>query len=565
MGETIGSTAAGDQNRLCWKKGTRYTVMSLLGRGTFGQVFKCRDEVEGKLVAIKVLKNKTAYFRQGLLEIGILMAVNTNCDPDGSKHTLRILDHFMFRSHLCVVNELLGPNLYEQMRAAAGRRRGVTVKAAKAYLRQLLEALVVVERSGIVHCDLKPENVLLDRRGGRCITLIDFGSSCLEDSILYTYIQSRHYRAPEVVLGLQYSCAIDMWSLGCIAAELFLGIPLFPGANEYNQLYKITSMLGAPPPEMVEQGTKGLKFFRLEPPGRRYVLKSQDEFEAAEEVTLEPDHPYVPYVSLEDLALSVPMRSGYSDADIEENPAHKSEEYRHAFLDFLRGVLQLDPRKRWTAAQALQHPFITDTLLSDVPFEPQPHYRDPLPVEATHKIHVSYSNPQAPAPEVYGDFLHAMKHENRVLNVTKSDATLVRLTPPLCPPTAVLVPDPVKYGAATSKTSPAPAPAQPPAPASPLANSFSPRYERNWSPSTSTLRTSPHQRTTQEIVSTSQVQARQKKPKVAVNAPPPLISTSSQGPAGSSSTTTATITTFTATSTTTITTATAASDKWSGI
>ena len=537
MGETIGSTVAGDQSRLCWKRGSRYTVMSLLGKGTFGQVFRCRDEVEGKLVAVKVLKNRSAYFRQGLLEIGILTAVNTNCDPDGSKHTLRLLDHFMFRSHLCVVNELLGPNLYEQMKVTGGHR-GVTVKAAKLYLRQLLEALAAVEKGRIVHCDLKPENVLVDRKGGNTITLIDFGSSCVEDNILYSYIQSRHYRAPEVILGLQYSCAIDMWSLGCLAAELFLGIPLFPGSSEYNQLYKITSMLGMPPPEMIEQGSKGHKFFRLEPPGRNYVLKSLEEYEAAEGVELEPDHPYVPYISLEDLALSVPMRSGYTESDIEANAAHKNAEYRRSFCDFLRGTLSLDPRKRWTAAQAMEHPFVRDVPLEE-DFVPPPHYRDPIPVEETHKIHVVYANPQAPVTDVYSDFLSAMKHESRVLNVTNNDITLVKLASPVCPSLSVQVPDPVKYGSATA---PKMSPKIPQIPSIPLSslvpsstssssfiNAVSPRYDsgssRNRSPNLG-MRASPH-RTTQEIVSTSQLSARPKKPKVLVNAPPSTLTQSS--------------------------------------
>jgi serine/threonine protein kinase len=76
------------------------------------------------------------------------------------------------------------------------------------------------------------------------IKIIDFGSACHETQTVYTYIQSRFYRSPEVLVGLPYSSAIDMWSLGCIAAELFLGLPLFPGSSEYNQLSRIVEMLG---------------------------------------------------------------------------------------------------------------------------------------------------------------------------------------------------------------------------------------------------------------------------------------------------------------------------------
>ena len=76
------------------------------------------------------------------------------------------------------------------------------------------------------------------------IKVIDFGSACHERQTVYTYIQSRFYRSPEVLLGLTYNSAIDMWSLGCIAVELFLGLPLFPGTSEYNQITRIVEMLG---------------------------------------------------------------------------------------------------------------------------------------------------------------------------------------------------------------------------------------------------------------------------------------------------------------------------------
>jgi dual specificity protein kinase YAK1 len=74
--------------------------------------------------------------------------------------------------------------------------------------------------------------------------VIDFGSACHERQTVYTYIQSRFYRSPEVLLGIPYTAAIDMWSLGCIAVELFLGLPLFPGTSEYNQITRIVEMLG---------------------------------------------------------------------------------------------------------------------------------------------------------------------------------------------------------------------------------------------------------------------------------------------------------------------------------
>ena len=79
---------------------------------------------------------------------------------------------------------------------------------------------------------MKPEKILLKAPNKSGIKVIDFGSSCFEAERIYTYIQSRFYRAPEIILGIPYTPAIDMWSFGCVLAELYTGFPLFPGENE---------------------------------------------------------------------------------------------------------------------------------------------------------------------------------------------------------------------------------------------------------------------------------------------------------------------------------------------
>jgi dual specificity protein kinase YAK1 len=185
-----------------WLKASKYTVVDILGQGTFGQVVKCRSEEDGTLVAIKVLKNKSAYFKQGLYEIGILALLNTFVDPDNTKHTLRMTDHFLFHNHLCIVNELLSINIFELIKQ--NNFRGITLRLVQRFVAQLLDALIGLEEYEIIHCDLKPENILLESLNTSKIRLIDFGSACMEHAPQYSYIQSRHYRAPEVLLGLQY-------------------------------------------------------------------------------------------------------------------------------------------------------------------------------------------------------------------------------------------------------------------------------------------------------------------------------------------------------------------------
>ena len=352
--EVIGTGVEG-ANAHGKKAGTRYRVLCLLGQGAFGQVVKCFDEINKTFVAIKVLKNRPAYYRQAMLEIAVLETLNDHFDKDGSGHTLRLLDHFVFHNHVCIVNELLSINLYELMKQ--NNCKPLTVQLARSVLVQLCEALVVLYRNGIVHCDLKPENVLLVDMTKK-IKLIDFGSACFENSTLYSYIQSRHYRSPEVILGLPYNTAIDMWSYGCMAAELFVGIPVFPGNSEYNMLYKFINMLGMPPKELLDKGTKTTKFFRrkkaieMRNSNDVWVFKTKREFEEDNNVYTEPNREYFSYKTLEDIAMKVSFK-------VVSNEENRKTEYRYAFLDFLKKCLQWDPEKRMRPDQALHHPFLT--------------------------------------------------------------------------------------------------------------------------------------------------------------------------------------------------------------
>ena len=129
---------------------------------------------------------------------------------------------------------------------------GLRLKLIRNYAIQILQSLKILREHSIVHCDLKPENIMLDDSHYPKIKLIDFGSSCFEKDQIYTYIQSRFYRAPEIMLGICYTSAIDMWSLGCVLAELFTGFPLFPGENEPEQMSLIMEVNGIPPVELIK-------------------------------------------------------------------------------------------------------------------------------------------------------------------------------------------------------------------------------------------------------------------------------------------------------------------------
>lgn len=236
----------------------RYEIIDLLGRGSFGQVLQCRDHKTGKTVAIKLIRNKKRFHHQALVEVRILENL-TKWDPDERYNVIKMTESFLFRNHLCIATELLSINLYELIKA--NNFAGFTTNLIRRFTSQVLQSLILMKNHRIVHCDLKPENILLCHPRKSGIKVIDFGSSCFENEKVYTYIQSRFYRSPEVILGMNYHTAIDIWSLGCIIAELYTGYPLFPGENEQEQLACIMEILGVPDRYLVEKSSRKKLFF----------------------------------------------------------------------------------------------------------------------------------------------------------------------------------------------------------------------------------------------------------------------------------------------------------------
>ena len=148
---------------------------------------------------------------------------------------------------MCLVFELLEQNLYEFLKS--NNFRPLELREIRPIAQQVLTALSKLKNLGLIHADLKPENIMLvcptDGIMRYRVKVIDFGSACHSSkAIQNTYLQSRYYRAPEILLGLPFNEAIDMWSLGCVIAELFLGWPLYPGSSEYDQ---VSQCLFTPP------------------------------------------------------------------------------------------------------------------------------------------------------------------------------------------------------------------------------------------------------------------------------------------------------------------------------
>ncbi|KRX05324.1 Protein kinase-like domain [Pseudocohnilembus persalinus] len=171
---------------------------------------------------------------------------------------VKLLEFFTFKKHIVLVFELLSQSLLDII--GLTKYQGLALNVISQYSKQMLEGLQLIEKEKIIHCDLKPDNILQDHRTND-IKLIDFGSSCYESERIYTYIQSRFYRAPEVILQMQYTSAIDMWSFALIIIELYFGLPIFPGDCEYDQLRRIIEFLNLPDQEFIEQSSFKDKFF----------------------------------------------------------------------------------------------------------------------------------------------------------------------------------------------------------------------------------------------------------------------------------------------------------------
>ncbi|OMJ93562.1 hypothetical protein SteCoe_3395 [Stentor coeruleus] len=342
--------------------GEHYIVLDTLGEGTFGQVVKCKS-TKGLIYAAKVIKNKPVYYMQGLIEVKILSKLNKELDPNDTNHIVRMVDYFVFRNHLIIIFELLSLNIYELIKKNG--MRGFSLSLIRSFTKQMLEALCIMEKGNIIHCDMKPENVLLASDRG-IIKVIDFGSACFEDATIYTYIQSRYYRSPEVLIGLPYGSEIDSWSLACICAELYIGIPLFPGSNEHEQLFRIIQWIESPPQSMIIDGKFRDKFFAFD--GERYRLKTFDEYSRSQNVPISPYRAYLDITNIDDLV------------NLDRKIPREDPEERKCFIDLLKGLLKMSPADRWTASQAINHPFVQGQPLTS-PFIPEP------------KIHKSRSAP----------------------------------------------------------------------------------------------------------------------------------------------------------------------------
>ena len=301
----------------------RYELLNSLGYGSFGDVMHARDHKTKQDVAIKILvngkKRPTSFAEQEIKILSHLTGRRTG--SAGLSNVVTMLDHFMFRNHLCIVFEKMNHGDLEQL---LERDNCVSETQLRQLTTSMLQCVQEVHSKGVIHCDIKPENFLLTSADATAVKIIDFGLSSLASDHKRSYgFGSLFYNAPEVNLDAGYGIQIDMWSVGCIVAELCTGEPLFGGESEAEHIALLPPTLGMPPADLLSECRRSSLFF------------CHDEKTGWAPIDASHMKPGSRPLST--------LLAGMASATL---------------LDFIERCLHWDPAMRMTATQALQHAFI---------------------------------------------------------------------------------------------------------------------------------------------------------------------------------------------------------------
>ncbi|XP_008580609.1 PREDICTED: homeodomain-interacting protein kinase 4 [Galeopterus variegatus] len=338
-----------------------YDIIEVLGKGTFGEVAKGWRRSTGEMVAIKILKNDAYRNRIIKNELKLLRCMR-GLDPEEA-HVIRFLEFFHDALKFYLVFELLEQNLFEFQKE--NNFAPLPARHIRTVTLQVLRALARLKELAIIHADLKPENIMLVDQT-RCpfrVKVIDFGSASIFSEVRYVkepYIQSRFYRAPEILLGLPFCEKVDVWSLGCVMAELHLGWPLYPGNNEYDQVRYICETQGLPKPHLLHAARKAHHFFKrnLHPDATNpWQLKSSADYLAETKVCPLERRKYM-LKSLDQIETvnggGAASRLSYSDREVMAEHADLK-----SMVELIKRMLTWESHERISPSAALRHPFVS--------------------------------------------------------------------------------------------------------------------------------------------------------------------------------------------------------------
>ncbi|KAG5871676.1 hypothetical protein JTB14_007359 [Gonioctena quinquepunctata] len=323
---------------------TRYLVYGYTGQGVFSNVIRARDQARGSQdVAVKIIRNNEIMHKTGLKELEILKKLN-DADPEDKLHCLRLIRHFFHKQHLCMVFEPLAMNLREVLKKY-GKDVGLHIKAVRSYTQQLLLALKLLKKTGIFHADIKPDNILVNE-SKHLLKLCDFGSaSIVNENEITPYLVSRFYRAPEIILGMTYDYAIDMWSAACTIYELYTGKIMFSGKSNNQMLKFFMDVKGKFPNKVIRKGAFKDQHFDS---NYNFLYHEIDKVTEREKVVV----------------MSVVKVTRDLQSELIASQALPTDQLRKVtqLKDLLEKALSIDPAKRISLNNALTHPFIQDKI-----------------------------------------------------------------------------------------------------------------------------------------------------------------------------------------------------------
>lgn len=329
----------------------RYRTVRLLGQGTFGKVVEAVDIHNQNRVAIKIIRAIPKYRDASKIEIRVLQKLKER-DPSNVHKCIHLLHWFDHRNHICLVSELLGMCVYDFLKEnefAPFPRNHI-----QSFARQLLGSVAFLHDLHLIHTDLKPENILLVRNDYRLavvpvpgkrnapprtkrmlsstdIRLIDFGSAIFEEEYHSTVVSTRHYRAPEIILGLGWSYPCDAYSLGCILVEFYTGVALYQTHDNLEHLAMMEMVMGKMPDRFARLGARAKpEFFK---DGAR----------------LDWPKPKASRQSKKDVRATRPLQDVIPPTD----------QINKQFVDLVRRLLAFDPAQRITVRDALHHPYFS--------------------------------------------------------------------------------------------------------------------------------------------------------------------------------------------------------------
>nr|XP_057942177.1 homeodomain-interacting protein kinase 2-like [Doryrhamphus excisus] len=331
-----------------------YKVLSVLGEGTFGKVAKCHKLDNNKTVALKMIRNQGNFAVQARFEIEALQKIQV---LENSKHHLvQWNSTFCDMGYICLEFEYLDKSLFDFMKER--HFKPLQVKEIRPIVHQLARALEHLQAACMIHGDLKLENIMFinHQQQPYRVKVIDFGLTHeISDARQGSYIQSRPYRSPEILVGAPYNEAIDMWSVGCVTAFLYTGTLIFPGKNNYEMIRYITETQGPFPDSLLASGKNTGQFFHRENETSLWSIKTMEKYQQETGIVVKTVR-RLKLSSLDHL-LQLQQFQWCLTKHPSEQVVYSAD--MQMFVDMLKGMFHLDASQRMTPRQVLDHHFIS--------------------------------------------------------------------------------------------------------------------------------------------------------------------------------------------------------------